>query len=466
MDSVVGESTLRYGLGPLELNFDYNAYGAQTAKKHLNWQYQSMLRGGGGGVGVEMQSSSSSSSSSSSVSLSEDEEQAHEDGKQSCWWQVFSGYALAFEEELRSCFPDDLTMIPWTHILYWVRGLPVTSPLLRRQKELIFDTLCRLFVETATPLAKRIIDESFSSSPSSNDGHARLKPDPKFGGFAGGQKYCVGTLLFKFATDVELSSGSWLYGGSQRNDFLARKSAGHELKSTQALLDAGMTQLNFAMMATFMYRGLRVTCASLLPVKGARALVQGKENVHSPMRVPPPHVEAVMAAILGGSLRIGKNPKPGQEIYGPFDLEVHMGADGLLYIIDPARLFPPEYRGPQSVGNNVFYQLLRPELLQKQSKLVLPDALQLRDETALQDLVELSQSLDREIETLGHELKQGKQIRCLRFIYLLNFFAKKRSSWRKFSVARWGKTVVAWPRNQYEALGCCPAAHGQFRCAR
>ncbi len=86
----------------------------------------------------------------------------------------------------------------------------------------------------------------------------------RFGGVAGGQKYRNGNQLFKFAEDVKIRD-RWLYGGKQRNDRAAMKSAGHEIKATQALIDAGLTQLNYPLMAAYTYRGKRVLCVSLLP---------------------------------------------------------------------------------------------------------------------------------------------------------------------------------------------------------
>lgn len=40
---------------------------------------------------------------------------------------------------------------------------------------------------------------------------------------------CAG-ILFKYATDKELSSGFWMYGGDGRKDEYALKSANHEMK--------------------------------------------------------------------------------------------------------------------------------------------------------------------------------------------------------------------------------------------
>ncbi len=57
------------------------------------------------------------------------------------------------------------------------------------------------------------------------------------------------TQLFKFSEDVLLPNERFVYGGRVRNDRLAMKSATHELKSVQALIDAGMSELFFPLMA-------------------------------------------------------------------------------------------------------------------------------------------------------------------------------------------------------------------------
>ena len=60
------------------------------------------------------------------------------------------------------------------------------------------------------------------------------------GGVAGGTKYMCGGILFKFANDVELPSGSWMYGGGAPAEEAAHKAAGHERKALYAIIRAGV----------------------------------------------------------------------------------------------------------------------------------------------------------------------------------------------------------------------------------
>jgi hypothetical protein len=275
----------------------------------------------------------------------------------------------------------------------------------RDERSRIFDALRNMFVEAGKEFSRQLVDESYLPVE-----RRTLKPDRAFGGVAGGKKFRKGNQLFKFAQDVEWSPGHWVYGGDRRDDRAAMKSAGHEIKATQALIDAGMMQLNYPLMAAFTYRTKRVLCMSLLPVKGKATLIQGKDDAKDAVRVPPEHVEAIMAT-MGANLRIAKSCKPGEEIYGPWDMEIHQGEDGLLYMIDAARLMPPEYRhGAAHPGPKQMYQLLRPELLRKVGIPLVPDALRgaYGDAKAEVCLREVSSMLDVEIKQLAQELEAGQ----------------------------------------------------------
>ncbi len=61
-------------------------------------------------------------------------------------------------------------------------------------------------------------------------------------------------------------------------------------------------------------------------------------------------------------------------IFGPFDMEVHQ-VDKNLYVINAARLMPPEYRRGKHPGSKEMYELLRPELLAMVGIPVVPDTL-------------------------------------------------------------------------------------------
>lgn len=74
------------------------------------------------------------------------------------------------------------------------------------------------------------------------------------------------------------------------------------------------------------------------------------------------------------SLNLCGHTVRGQVIFGPGDIELHVGTDHNLYVLDFSRLFPPEHpqRGPPE---SVFYNFLRPELVQLYHTPLCSDAL-------------------------------------------------------------------------------------------
>lgn len=59
-------------------------------------------------------------------------------------------------------------------------------------------------------------------------------------------------------------------------------------------------------------------------------------------------------------------------IYAPSDIEVHHGHDNRFYLIDFARVFPPQ--APDKTPGSVWYKLLRPEFVSRFYKPLSSDA--------------------------------------------------------------------------------------------
>jgi hypothetical protein len=82
------------------------------------------------------------------------------------------------------------------------------------------------------------------------------------GGTAGGAKYVVNELLFKFAEDVPLPDGSFLYGGpAGRDDEAAHKAAGHEAKATCVIRKLMLSQLRVPLLTVVDFHGVRLRSA-------------------------------------------------------------------------------------------------------------------------------------------------------------------------------------------------------------
>ncbi len=95
-----------------------------------------------------------------------------------------------------------------------------------------------------------------------------IKP-VKLGGVAGGDKYLVAGILFKFSQDVELAPHTFMYGGPQRDDDAAHKASGHELKGIEVLMRrADPAHLRVPLMTLVDFRGCRLSAQSVVPLGG------------------------------------------------------------------------------------------------------------------------------------------------------------------------------------------------------
>jgi len=230
--------------------------------------------------------------------------------------------------------------------------------------------LSRDFRAEAKRVAKILINESHMPVEMKS-----IKPIEGCG-VAGGDKYLWNNIFFKVANDSQD-----LYGGHQN----AHKVTGHEFKSIVSFAFAtyhrrlhcghedDIASAHFAMTSMIDYRGHRILATSFLPVS-SRTLIYGSNdggytvqtaNTSSFSVVEGEKFEEMMKDcaeflnLKGHLTGIGGNPG---YLYGPCDLEGHVGTDGEVYVLDLARLFPPETPDPSKKGS-FLYQLLRPEFV-------------------------------------------------------------------------------------------------------
>ena len=234
------------------------------------------------------------------------------------------------------------------------------SPLMERAKKLC--QLEREFVEVASKIGKIIISEKHV-----HPSQKTIKPIQIDSGYAGGDKYQAKGIFFKFAVDRHSIYGS---------DEYAMKVACHELKGHTALVSCGMMHgLKLGLMTVIDYQGSRLTAVSVLPISG-ETLVYGSSDAGKVVCTSLDVMNDVMRQcgkvlnLKGHLAGIGKDKK---FIYGPCDLEGHLGSDGRLYAIDLARLFPPE-TPKRNVPGGFLYRLLRPELVRQFDKPLSSDA--------------------------------------------------------------------------------------------
>ena len=156
------------------------------------------------------------------------------------------------------------------------------------------------------------------------------------GGIAGGEKFIAANLFVKFASkDV-----SGLYG----SDAAACAAAAHELKGARAYVGLDLPDIRPPLLCMVDVYGMRLLVSSVLPI-GADTLVYGSadagKTVHCDARADAVMRQAGQMLNLAPHV-VGRTPEVQQELTGPCDIEVHRGKDGRTYVLDTARVFPPD----------------------------------------------------------------------------------------------------------------------------
>ena len=206
------------------------------------------------------------------------------------------------------------------------------------------------FVHTAKNVGKMIISEfSFKKEERTFD--------PKnVGGVAGGEKYLYHNIFFKFAT-AETKDGLIF-----EKDEYAMKAAAHELKGVMRY--AQCENIHVPLLAIIDYRGYRLVAESVLPIK-SYTLRYGSSDAGNDVRRDVKELNRYMKAAgkqlnLKGHLA-GVVEDKAKFIYGPADIEGHIGSDNRYYVLDFARVFPPTTE--PGFKRTWMYKLFRPEFV-------------------------------------------------------------------------------------------------------
>jgi hypothetical protein len=222
----------------------------------------------------------------------------------------------------------------------------------------------------------------------------------KVGGFAGGVKYCVAGILFKFAVDTPSSKEDrkWTYGGDRPDDHAASKIAGHELKSLVAYMNTSFVaeKLRYPFQVIIDDRGFRLIAMPLLPIDPPETLKYGSCDAGRTVHASNKDFNEQMR-LAGEFLHLkphqvgASNP---QLLYSCGDIEGHVGKDGRFYLLDFSRSLPPEYQRDNNGSFDHLFKRLRPELLHLYNVCLNPDALtsfcadKTEKEKAKQDLMD------------------------------------------------------------------------------
>jgi Clustered mitochondria/Translation initiation factor eIF3 subunit 135 len=244
-----------------------------------------------------------------------------------------------------------------------------------------FESLASLandFLETATMYGRIIINEAYSSTKT-------IAPC-NVGGIAGGAKYIVQEILFKFAFDSQLDNGQFMYGGSAAPSIhAAMKAAGGELRSLQhfAAASMDMNEMHLPLMALVDYRGFRLIALSVLPISDATLAFGSSDGGASYRNSCAQLADSCNAACARLHLKPHSPPCDNSiKIVGPGDLEGHEVGEGdarRFYCVDFGRLFPPEAPlasvAKHTPPRSIFFRFLRPELVRGAATPLCSDAL-------------------------------------------------------------------------------------------
>ena len=246
-----------------------------------------------------------------------------------------------------------------------------------------WETLARIardFVYCSKTYGKIIISEYLLP----DEKKTILPLNPKeIGGIAGGKKYICSSIFFKFALDTPIKcticnsndnfdincklyhedSIKWMYGDDKPYDQGAMKAARNDMIGLLSYYNSGVSGLHYPLMSQIDYRGYRLIALSILPIEGYNTLQYGSKDAGKTLYytngIAKKMKEVGERLQLKGHRVCGAKPL----IYGPGDIEGHLGTDGKYYVLDFARVFPPEC--PSGPGRDIYYKLLRPEFLRK-----------------------------------------------------------------------------------------------------
>lgn len=259
-----------------------------------------------------------------------------------------------------------------------VKELPYRPDLPYSEREKIWRDLASLardFTYSAKTYGRIIISEVFLPPE-----ERTIKPVSSMGGIAGGEKFIVNSILFKFAIDHE-----GIYGGDEHATYM---NAGQDLLglnsySTLSIHDTDLTtdhpDFCFPICVLIDYRGFRLIAIAILPISGSSTLVCGSSD--GGYHVVAKDEEAVnMMRMCANDLNlsthyvVSKKDNKLVELPMAADMEVHRGRDSRLYVLDYSRAFPPQDINLMTdVPMRHLLFKLRPEWVQMQPKKMNPD---------------------------------------------------------------------------------------------
>ena len=174
---------------------------------------------------------------------------------------------------------------------------------------------------------------------------AKLIKPVDVGGVAGGEKFIAAGLFFKFAS----KDSAGLYG----SDAAACIAAGHELKGAQAYTGLDLPSVRPPLLALVDVFGMRLLVSSVLPISSS-TLQYGSADAGRTVQCDASIAQVMAEAGRALNLKphvVGRTREVQTTLYGPCDIEVHKGRDGRTYVLDTARVMPPDFTALEGAKN-------------------------------------------------------------------------------------------------------------------
>jgi len=133
------------------------------------------------------------------------------------------------------------------------------------------------------------------------------------------------------------------------SDAAAMKAAGHELLNAKTVMQKNFSRLSFPMMCVIDYFGHRIVSMSLLPIRHDTLVYGSADACKTVICKDSAFVELITNVAKALKLKHHVVNASGVTLCTPGDLEGHLGLDGNFYLIDAARLMPPEAPGKSAI---------------------------------------------------------------------------------------------------------------------
>jgi len=248
------------------------------------------------------------------------------------------------------------------------------------------------------------------------DLNARTIKPVDVGGVAGGTKFSVHGLFFKYPLDSK-EFGSYIYGGYQSNNIFAGKACKHDLIGLAQFAMADEDHLFHTPLFTIIdFQGFRLTVMTTLPIEKG-TLLYGSDDKGKTMNCDQDIHKKLLPIARTLNIRVHKVTQ--HEVDSVFcgDLEVHKFQDledkkSHFFVLDTARIFPPAaptiVTGAHGV-NYVLFRMLRPELVKENPSPLSSDAFtgwqtDPNSEQYNQDVVDATRKLLQIINDYGAKL--------------------------------------------------------------